>query len=108
MINANASISGIIMCCDESFCNLTLGRGYVIEKCNLDTLFFKDKITDGRGKLDIAYFESRIIENENIFFICIKKNDVIQIEGPSFSESKHVITAKDCMCEDKFEQYMNR
>ena len=33
-------------------------------------------------------------------------NDVIQIEGPSFSESKHVITAKDCMCEDKFEQYM--
>ena len=72
MINANVSIAGIIMCCDESLRNLTLGRGYVIEKCNLDTLFFKDKITDGRGKLDIAYFESRIIENENIFFICIK------------------------------------
>ena len=53
------------------------------------------------GNLDYTY-----IENENIFFICIKKNDVIQIEGPSFSESKHVITAKDCMCEDKFEQYM--
>lgn len=45
MINVNVSISGIIMCCDESLCGLNLGRGYTIEKCNLDTLFFKDKIT---------------------------------------------------------------
>ena len=44
MINVNVSISGIIMCCDESLCGLNLGRGYTIEKCNLDTLFFKDKI----------------------------------------------------------------
>ena len=41
MINANVSIAGIIMCCDESLRNLTLGRGYVIEKCNLDTLFLR-------------------------------------------------------------------
>ena len=51
MINVNVSISGIIMCCDESLCGLNLGRGYTIEKCNLDTLFFKDKITNGRGHL---------------------------------------------------------
>lgn len=108
MINVNVSISGIIMCCDESLCGLNLGRGYTIEKCNLDTLFFKDKITNGRGHLDTDYFGSRIIENESVFFICIKKDDVIQIEGPSFSESKHVITDKDCMCEDKTEQYMEK
>lgn len=35
MINVNVSISGIIMCCDESLCGLNLGRGYTIEKCNL-------------------------------------------------------------------------
>lgn len=46
MIDVNVSISGIIMCCDESLCGLNLGRGYTIEKCNLDTLFFKDKITN--------------------------------------------------------------
>ena len=40
MIDVNVSISGIIMCCDESLCGLNLGRGYTIEKCNLDTLFF--------------------------------------------------------------------
>ena len=47
-------------------------------------------------------------ENRKYYFYLYKKNDVIQIEGPSFSESKHVITAKDCMCEDKFEQLHER
>lgn len=108
MIDVNVSISGIIMCCDESLCGLALGRGYVIEKCNLDTLSFKDKITNGRGNLDTDYFGSRIIEDEKVFFICLKKDDVIRIEGPSFSESKHVITDKDCMCEDELTEYMDK
>lgn len=49
MIDVNVSILGIIMCCDESLCGLALGRGYTIEKLDLNTLFFKDKITNGRG-----------------------------------------------------------
>lgn len=32
----------------------------------------------------------------------------MQIEGPSFSESKRVISDKDCMCEDKLAQYMDK
>lgn len=108
MIDVNVSISGIIMCCDESLCGLALGRGYTIEKFDLNTLFFKDKITNGRGYLDTDYFGSRIIEDEKVFFICIKKDDVIQIEGPSFSASKRVISDKDCMCEDELAQYMNK
>lgn len=108
MIDVNVSISGIIMCCDESLCGLALGRGYAIEKCGLDTLFFKDKITNGQGRLNTDYFGSRIIEDEKISFICLKKDDVIQIEGPSFSASKRVITGKDCMCEDELAQYMDK
>lgn len=108
MIDVNMSISGIIMCCDESVSSLSLGRGYTIEKCALDTLFFKDKITNGRGHLDTDYYGSRIIEDEKVFFMCLTKDDVIQIEGPSFSESNLVITDKDCMCEDELTQYMDK
>lgn len=105
MIDVNVSISGVLMCCDESLCNLELGNGYTIKKCDLDTLFFKDKIVSGNGHLNTDYFGSRIIENEKIFFICIKKDNVIPIKGPSFSASKHVISDKDCMCEDELAQY---
>lgn len=108
MIDVNVSISGIIMCCDESLCGIALGRGYAIEKCDLDTLFFKDKITNGRGNLNTDYFGTRIIEDEKISFICLKKDDIIQIEGPSFSASKLVISDKDCMCEDELAQYMDK
>lgn len=108
MIDVNVSVSGIIMCCDESLCNLVLGRGYTIEKCELDTLFFKEKITNGKGYLDTDYMGSRIIKDEKMVFICIKKEDVIQIEGPSFSETKKVITDSDCMCEDELAQYMDK
>lgn len=108
MVDVNVTISGIIMCCDESVCDLNFGMGYTVEKCSLDTLFFKDKITNGQGRLNTDYFGSRIIENENIFFICLKKDAVIQIEGPSFSETKRVITDKDCMCEDELQQYMDK
>lgn len=107
MIDVNVTISGILMCCDESLCGLALGRGYIIKKCDFDMLFFKEKITNGKGYLDTDYFGSRIIENEKISFICIEKNDVIQIAGPSFSESKHVITDKDCLCEEELSQHMS-
>lgn len=109
MIDVNVSISGIIMCCDESLCRLVLGKGYSIEKCNLDTLFFKDKITNGQGKLDTDYFGSRIIEIDNISFICINKNDIFQIEGPNFDTTQHiVIIDRDCMCESELTQYMEQ
>lgn len=108
MIDVNVSISGILMCCNESLCDLALGRGYAIEKCDLNTLFFKDKITNGNGDLDTDYFGSRILEDEKVSFICLKKDDVIQIEGPSFSASKCVISDKDCSCEDELAQYMEK
>lgn len=107
MIDVNVSIFGIIMCCDESLCNLTLGRGYSIKKCDFDTLFFKDKITNGQGQLEADYYGSQIFEDGNIFFICLKKNEIIQIEGPQFSASKHMTLFEDAMCEDELAQYMD-
>ncbi len=107
MIDVNVSISGILMCCDESLCGLVLGRGYNIEKCDLDTLFFKDRITNGMGHLNTEYFSSQIIEEEKVSFICVKKDDIIQIEGPSFSTSQRVISDEDFMCKNELEQYMN-
>lgn len=108
MVDVSVTISGIIMCCDESICGLNFGRGYTVEKCNLDTLFFKTKITNGQGDLNTDYFGSRIIENGKVSFICLKKEAVIQIEGPSFSETKLEITDKDCMCEDELQEYMDK
>lgn len=107
MIDVNVSISGIVTCCDESLCGLAFGRGYTLEKCDFDTLFFKDKITNGRGHLNTDYFGSRIIEDEKLFFICLNKNDVIQIEGRSISASKSVVSDRDCMCEDELRHYMD-
>lgn len=108
MLDVSVSVSCIAMCCDESLCGLVLGRGYSVEKCKLDTLFFKDKITNGQGHLVTDYFGSRIIDDDNISFICIKKDDVIQIECPSFSAFKYFITDKDYMCEDELEQHREK
>ena len=72
MVEVDIMISGILMCCDETLCGISLGRGYSIEKCELNTLFFKNKIINGEGKLDVAYYNSQIIENGEVFFICIK------------------------------------
>lgn len=43
MIDVNVSISGIIMCCDESLCGLNLGRGYTIKNVILIRYFLKIK-----------------------------------------------------------------
>jgi len=107
MIDVNVSISGIIICCDESICNLSFGNGYIIEKCCFDSLPFKEKITDGRGYLITDYIGSRIIEDETVYFICLKKTDTIQIHGTSFSSSTPIITDRDIMCTDKLEQHMH-
>lgn len=108
MIDVRVSVSGIIMCCDESLCDLNIGRGYSIEKNEFDTLFFLENITNGRGDLDTDYYDSRIVENEKVHFICVQKDEEFQINGPKISPSKQVITDEDCMCKDELEQYVDK
>lgn len=106
MVDVNVSVSGIIMCCNDSLCNLSLGNGFTIEKIDFDSLPFKEKITDGRGLLSTDYFGSRIFEDESVRFICVKKTDTIQINGPSISPDRPVLTDRDLMCTDSLEQHM--
>ncbi len=40
--------------------------------------------------------------------MCIKKDEIIQIQGPTISTSELVISDKDCMCEDELSKYMNK
>lgn len=47
-----------------------------------DEMPYKEKVTDGRGKLDVAYMGSRSKDNKGEFFICLKKHDVFQIHEP--------------------------
>lgn len=84
MVDVSVTISGIIMCCDESICGLNFGRGYTVEKCNLDTLFFKAKITNGQGNLNTDYFGSRIIENEKSVLHMLKKRSCYTNRGSKF------------------------
>ena len=108
MIDVNVSISGIMMCCDDSICSIDLGNGYHIEKCLFDSLPFKDRIIDGRGNLITDYYSSRVIDDEHTFFICIKKQDVFQINAPVFSSDKRVLSAEDFLCVDELEKYMDK
>lgn len=107
-MEVNVSIAGILMCCDESLCALNIGNGYRIEKCALDDLTFKQKITNVRGQLETDYLNSRIIDGDKIFFMCIKKVEVIQINEPSFNKNVIRITDKDCMCEKELSDYMDK
>lgn len=108
MVEVDIMISGILMCCDETLCGISLGRGYSIEKCELNTLFFNNKIINGEGKLDVAYYNSQIIENGEVFFICIKKHDLKVLDGPKFGEGRNAITSEECMCEDELAEYREK
>lgn len=82
MIDVSVDISGIIMYCDESVLGLNIGHGYSFEKVYWDEMPYKEKVTDGREKLDVAYMGSRLKDNKGEFFICLKKHDVFQIHEP--------------------------
>lgn len=107
MINVDVFVSGIIMCCNQSIIGLDFGNGYCIEKCEFNELPFKDKIVDGRQKLDIDYYGSRIINNDKVYFMCLKKKDSIAISGPQLNESQIKLTEKDLICDKELTEYMD-
>ena len=103
MVDVNVSISGPILYCDETVLSLQLGRGYNIVKTYIDNLPFKDKITDGSGQLTIDYFRSVRSDENGKYLICLKKDDVYQIENPL--KEPGVYTDKDMRCETQVEAY---
>ncbi|MCD7777188.1 MAG: hypothetical protein LUH47_01625 [Clostridiales bacterium] len=107
MIDVDVSIAGIVMCCNESICNVKFGKGYKFEKCSFDSLPFKDKIINGKGQLDTNYFGSRIIENGSVFFICIKKDEKIQVSEPSIRGNIPYITDNEFMRKEELSKHMH-
>lgn len=68
MTDVQVTIDGIILYCDESVSALQLGNGYTIKKLYFDVIPFKNKITDGIGKITINYVGSRRKDKIGIFF----------------------------------------
>jgi hypothetical protein len=72
-------------------------------KTYIDDLPFKDKIMDGRGQLTIAYLGSVRCDENGKYLICLKKDDVYQIENPL--KGLGVYTDEDMRCENQVEDY---
>lgn len=106
MIDVTVDISGIVMYCDESILGINIGHGYSFEKVYLNDLTFKDKITDARNNLAIEYMGSRLTDEGGVYFICLKKHDIFQIEAPQIIPNK-VIPIDGPMCSEKLEPYHN-
>lgn len=108
MIDVHESIAGIVMFSDESMLNVIFGNGYSFKKSRFEDLPFKDKIVDGQGRIAPAYFMSRLIENGVISFICIEKEGVFQISGPTITGKTQCFTDKDMMCEDEIARHRQK
>ena len=104
MSQVNVLIYGVILYCDDSILDIELGNGYVLEKRYLDELPFKDKITDGEGKLTINYMGSQLSDEKGKYFICIRKEDTYSVEMPEIKPGM-VLTDSDFMCEDQINEY---
>ena len=104
MIDVHVIINGIVMYCDESICSLDWGNGYSIQKMYLEDIPFKNKIVDGNGNLDISYMGSQLNDDKGIYFMCLHKETVYQIQGPQISPGV-VITDRDIMCENQLSEY---
>lgn len=104
MIDVSVTISAIIMCSDESISSVNVGNGYTIKKILFDDFPFKDNVVDGKGLLSTDYFNSRLFENDNLYFMCIQKEDTFQVDDP---EIKSYMTDKDFECKPALEAYKN-
>lgn len=104
MIDVNVSISGVILYCDESILGIHLGNGYSIEKTYVDDFPFKDKITDGRGQLSIAYLGTVKSDENGKYLFCLKKDDKYQIHHPILA-IPGIFSGDDLMCNDQLESY---
>lgn len=104
MIEVHVTINGIIMYCDESIGLLRLGNGYSIEKVYLENIPFKNRIIDGGGNLNTSYLGSQLRDDTGIYFMCLHKQDVYQIQGPQILIGSP-ITDRDMMCEKEISEY---
>lgn len=84
-------ISTVLLYTDESFLTLNIGNGYIIEKSRIEVLPIYERITDGRGQLDINYLGSKLIEPDVVYpetfrpivsLVHLHKEDVFAVNPP--------------------------
>jgi len=106
VVDVQVTIDGIVLYCDESVSALQLGNGYTIQKAYLDDIPFKNKITDGNGKVVISYLGSQRQDETGPFFMCLHKDDTYQVQLPELV-SGVTYTDNDFRCSDQLENYHN-
>lgn len=107
MINVDVNINAIIMYCDESIANISLGNGYVIEKTYLKDCEYKDKICDALGDLAIEYMGSKLFDEAGeIYFMCLHKQEIFSTQEPII-EAGVTYTDNDLNCREAIESYQD-
>jgi len=97
------NICGILMFCDKSISSVEFGNHFSVQCIKLDDLFFKDKIRDGTGDINIDYYDSRILENNSVYFMCIQKDDIYALSGSLLNQEKVELEKSAYMeCSDKY------
>ena len=107
MEKVNVTIDGIILHCDNSVASIDLGNGYKIEKKYFSDLPYKNKITDGEGKLTINYLGSQMKDEKGIYFMCLHKEANYEIQLPEV-KSGIALTNVDLMCEQQLSEYKQK
>lgn len=107
MTDVHVTIDGVVLYCDETLEGISLGNGYTIRKYCLDDLPYKNRLTDGNGRVSINYLGSRMFEENKIYFMCLHKEDIYQIKPPEVRPGI-VITGTDTMCEEQLDEYKEK
>lgn len=106
-MDATVKIGTIIMFCDDSILGIQFGNSYSVEKTYLADFPYKDRIVDGRGQLDIAYFRSVKKDENGKYFFCLKKEVAYQMQPPQHLVPG-VYTNEQLRCEDQVSEFDNR
>ena len=68
MSQVTVTIDGVLLHCDDSIAGVDIGNGYHIEKRYLENIPYKNKLTDGDGKLTIDYLGSQLHDDDGVYF----------------------------------------
>lgn len=106
-MDAKVKVGSIIMFCDESVLGLQFGNGYSIVKAYLNDLPYKDKITDGRGQLAVAYLRSVKTDENGKYFFCLEKEVEYQMRPPQ-QFAPGVYTNEQLRCDDQVSEFSDQ
>ncbi len=104
MGTVHAEINGIIIHCNDSVLGINIGAGYTLEKRYLTDISYKNKITDGDGRLTLSYIGSQLKDDNGVYFICLNKVEDYSVTPPNIRPGI-CLTDRDIMCEDQIIAY---